>query len=1460
MPYSAFLSYSRIDDRIANWLHSRLDRFRTPKVLIGVQGSHGPVIEKLHPIFRDRTDMSGGGELAFRIKEALQQSERLIVLCSPAAVESSWVDLEVEEFISSGRGDRIFPVIAPDLPDTADIETAFFPPSLRGRGIVAADLREIRLRNGKIVGDGRVAGLNKLLAGLLGIELDQLVKRERRRQRVLMAGISSAAVLFALAAAWAVLASLVATSRSEAALAQLYSATHAQLEIAARDIRSNLENHNADAALELATDAYAAIPLELKDTERRALARPIDMLWQQANNVSRLRGAYLDARGVELPAIFGNAQTFLTPGPFDRSIVARAYPSATVIGNIPIDWRSLLSSYQFSAGDLLVLMYEAEVNPSQVGTSTERASATARSKIVMETRRQADLHLVRRVEMSQPPLCVIENPSGPQSLHVDAEGQLFLVNLTTGQKQILGSAEQLRVSPQQFVRYEMLEAPFQDGETAAGPKRTLMLSTVLPSFACASRATEDALGLVTSWQIVDVPISPAEMPADARLVETVPLPQASVHLYRQGQWSELATLPICERTDGIRCRPYLASLRDDSNLVVYQAAPEIHPALMLNSQEPPVADALLISPSGSSMLAPSVIGVWPAPIGTSLVIARRDGLYLLDDGRTVRLGEIVPSTCPQIRLAWSALAERFAVSCLTKSEASGRSFTSTHVSVFVNPKGSRVGVRGVGNESQINPYWMFRVSNALLHHRGVRWPLDRGSLQSDVVWVGESLMVHGANDFRVYSNPDVADEFGQRSVQGVTASGELVLAAQDGRVAKFSPASGTVRRLVLPQSEQFAALDGVAQEIRDRIARAGSLNQGQINQLNADANAADMLFSSLQLTGGEVVGSRRPILLMGALDCTVTVADLLAWRAIGQFRPCSSDTLQPDSYGLKAGVVGDTLIFADAGEGYAAYSLSDNFRVLWRAPNARFAQVAEEAEQVWALENQAIVARDAHSGQLVKSIKPILSNLDAMAVSNDARSILIRSADSLAFLRMGNTSWFEEPKDVQLSTLLHDGGIAFSSGFPARLYTVDTMLRRKAFEMRTDGVIEFRPILGSNFTIFSRYGTRTGSDEISRREEVYRHGAGEIELVGTAERTDISPAALTFRDDGYYAIERGLFVFHPEKPAEHVARAALLQLRLPKSMSPEWSSFAYVGNAPSKRTLRVANAIVESRLAALVSYSGRLFSDGRPSETRPPADPLAGLIKALTDSNELHLTGVRSFLFNHPAAYLFGERLPTFPSTQHILSTPSLRKLSSEISSLERLAQSGDPIALYFAALIELAQANPRSASAQATERLVSACGAGIPEACLAAAIVGEYGALDDQVIGFAPDRGSPTTSKMLVRAATLGDPYAWAKIGDCYSAPKTSKICGSLNTQALALEFVSQNELGRAVEAYRMAEVLSAPEVFRAIGHLGLQEILLPARSARLNAAQSISNEVAVAIESSVRKRTGSMFEAGLE
>src|SRR5579862_7891708 len=115
--YSAFISYSRQDERWAKWLQSALESYRIPRRLIGTQTAFGAVARRLPPIFRDRSELSAAAQLGDTLSNALRASANLIVVCSPSASASRWVNEEIRVFRSFGRSDRIFCVIVAGTPN-----------------------------------------------------------------------------------------------------------------------------------------------------------------------------------------------------------------------------------------------------------------------------------------------------------------------------------------------------------------------------------------------------------------------------------------------------------------------------------------------------------------------------------------------------------------------------------------------------------------------------------------------------------------------------------------------------------------------------------------------------------------------------------------------------------------------------------------------------------------------------------------------------------------------------------------------------------------------------------------------------------------------------------------------------------------------------------------------------------------------------------------------------------------------------------------------------------------------------------------------------------------------------------------------------------------------------------------------------------------------------------------------
>ncbi len=98
LQYRAFITYSHRDSRWASWLHGALERYRPPKPLIGTVTARGEVPKRLTPIFRDRDELPTATDLGTLINAALSASASQIVICSPAAANSKWVNEEILAF------------------------------------------------------------------------------------------------------------------------------------------------------------------------------------------------------------------------------------------------------------------------------------------------------------------------------------------------------------------------------------------------------------------------------------------------------------------------------------------------------------------------------------------------------------------------------------------------------------------------------------------------------------------------------------------------------------------------------------------------------------------------------------------------------------------------------------------------------------------------------------------------------------------------------------------------------------------------------------------------------------------------------------------------------------------------------------------------------------------------------------------------------------------------------------------------------------------------------------------------------------------------------------------------------------------------------------------------------------------------------------------------------------------
>lgn len=262
--YYAFISYRHLDNtepgrQWATWLHQAIETYEIPGELVGRRNSRGEEIPaSIFPVFRDEEALPADSDLSNVITRALDRTRFLIVLCSPNARQSSFVADEIRYFKQLGRSDRIIAAMIDGEPNVSldagkraqgfALEDECFPEPLQF--VTDADGRQTEERTEPVAADFRITmgarkvqgwtspqalrdhlvGLGtldrqqigerveeyerqlhlmllKVIAGIIGVPLDDLTQRdkahqlalEQQRARRLRRWLSGVAVLAAVA-------------------------------------------------------------------------------------------------------------------------------------------------------------------------------------------------------------------------------------------------------------------------------------------------------------------------------------------------------------------------------------------------------------------------------------------------------------------------------------------------------------------------------------------------------------------------------------------------------------------------------------------------------------------------------------------------------------------------------------------------------------------------------------------------------------------------------------------------------------------------------------------------------------------------------------------------------------------------------------------------------------------------------------------------------------------------------------------------------------------------------------------------------------------------------------------------------------------------------------------------------------------------------------------------------------
>jgi tetratricopeptide (TPR) repeat protein len=186
--YKAFISYSHADESWARWLHKALETYRIPKRLVQKYKLPG---NRLTPIFRDCDELASSGSLSNVIQEVMANSEYLIVVCSRNSAQSRWVNEEIRKFKALGRSDKLLCMLVDD-PECS------FPASTLAEydtsGVEISSHLEPLAADARDGFDGKAIAKLKIVAGIINVGLDELIRRDAIRGKKRLIAIAIAAV------------------------------------------------------------------------------------------------------------------------------------------------------------------------------------------------------------------------------------------------------------------------------------------------------------------------------------------------------------------------------------------------------------------------------------------------------------------------------------------------------------------------------------------------------------------------------------------------------------------------------------------------------------------------------------------------------------------------------------------------------------------------------------------------------------------------------------------------------------------------------------------------------------------------------------------------------------------------------------------------------------------------------------------------------------------------------------------------------------------------------------------------------------------------------------------------------------------------------------------------------------------------------------------------------------------
>ena len=217
----AFISYSRKDRAFAVAIGKALQSYRPPRDL--------KVPQRHLVVFRDESDFTGV-EYHEALTKHLARSAKLVVLCSPNARQSEFVNDEIRQFVGLRGAASIIAVLIAGVPNNeaqpGQEQDKAFPEALvqTMEMPLASDYLRFDPRRDKVNKGGFAGSWYKLLADIYGVsrsEVEQRDKKRESRRRRITAGVTGSVILaLSSALVFALTSRHQAVERGEIALAR----------------------------------------------------------------------------------------------------------------------------------------------------------------------------------------------------------------------------------------------------------------------------------------------------------------------------------------------------------------------------------------------------------------------------------------------------------------------------------------------------------------------------------------------------------------------------------------------------------------------------------------------------------------------------------------------------------------------------------------------------------------------------------------------------------------------------------------------------------------------------------------------------------------------------------------------------------------------------------------------------------------------------------------------------------------------------------------------------------------------------------------------------------------------------------------------------------------------------------------------------------------------------------------